>query len=62
MRQLFDNFVGGLTAKVSDFFHLHSEVYNSNNKIENNFYGPVHFSTKQPKEIETKTKPMLPQR
>lgn len=50
MKQFFEN-VFSLRARVANL--IHDQAYNSHNKTENYFYGPVYFIGKKPK-LKTK--------
>lgn len=49
MKQLFENIVS-LRTKIDNL--LHSEVFNSHNKIEYHFHGPVNFIGKLPQKLK----------
>jgi len=46
--------LASLRTKIQNF--LHYEPKNSHNKIVNNFYGPVNYMAKLPKQIKVKDK------
>ena len=51
MSQILDS-IFKIVAKIGNILSYQS--YNSNNRVENKFYGPVTIIGKQPKELKSK--------
>ena len=51
MKQIWESI---LKVTIGSLFHYRNNTSHSNNKTENNFYGPVYLIVKPPKESDNK--------
>lgn len=58
MKQVFESILGGLTTKISDFFHYSPS--NSHNKSEYHFHGTVNIIGNLPQAMKSKVDSLFP--